>query len=452
MKVSKFKCMVGALAVSLGLTGGAAWAESLADALASAYKTSGLLEQNRALLRIADEDVAQAIAGLRPIVGYSAGMTYSSLTEDWVNSLNLTAQMTLYDFGKSQLAIDAAKENVLATRERLVGVEQAVLQNAVTAYFDVIEAQAIVGLRASNVRLITQELRAAEDRFEVGEVTRTDVSQAQALLAQARANEQLAQGDLAAAREAYKAVTGHYPENLHRPAQLPATATSIDAARAVAREQHPSIKAAKRDVTVAEINIMRARASMRPTLGASASVGLTDDNPNDTIGLSLSGPIYQGGNLRSLERVAAASRDAARANLIQVVRTVEQSIGTAWSTARVTTASIEATARQVRAAREAFSGVQEEATLGARTTLDVLEAEQTLLNAQVSAIQAELGRYRAVYSVLGAMGLLTVDHLGLNVPRYDPSAYYNAVKTAPLTRVSPQGEKLDRVLESLGKN
>jgi len=440
-------------AVAIAVSAAPARAETLADAMVWAYNSSGLLEQNRALLRATDEDVAQAVAALRPVINYVAGVNYDSDFDLWTKSISLTAEMTLYDFGRSQLAVDAAKETVLATRERLVGVEQNVLANAVAAYLDVRETRAVVGLRNSNVRLITQELRAARDRFEVGEVTRTDVSLAEARLASANAALAAAQGDLNVARESYKAATGRYPGDLANPPRPPQTAGSLEEAKAIARRNHPDILAAQREVTVADLNVERTLRVKFPTLGASASIGANDqrDGTSENFGLSVRGPIYQGGAIRSLERQAAAQRDASRAALLVAVQAVERAVGNAWAQVQVTNASLDATQRQVRAAREAFEGVQEEATLGARTTLDVLDAEQELLDAQVSAISAEIGRYRAVYNLLASMGLLTAEHLGLGVPRYDPSAYYNAVKSAPLTGVSPQGQKLDRVLESLGR-
>lgn len=446
-----------ALAIAGLIAAPAVQAETLSDAMASAYKHSGLLDQNRAVLRAADEDVAQAVAALRPVLNYAGSSTYNFDAKGWTSSLSLTSSITLYDFGASQLGIDAAKESVLGARKLLVGVEQNVLLNAVTAYFDVRETQAVVGLRASNVRLITQELRAARDRFEVGEVTRTDVSLAEARLAGARSSEAAAKGNLAVARESYKAATGHYPGKLSAPPRPPQTAKSAEGARSVARKRHPNILSSQHDVTVAELNILRARAGTRPKLQANASVGAGRNiggvnSTTETFGLSISGPIYQGGALKSLERQAGARRDAARAALLINVQTVERNVGNAWAQLQVANASLDASSRQVRASRDAFAGVREEAKLGARTTLDLLDAEQELLDAQVSAISAEIGRYRAVYSVLSSMGLLTASHLGLGVPQYDPSAYYNAVKSAPLHGVSPQGEKLDRVLKSLGRN
>ena len=433
-------------------------AETLSDAMVLAYKNSGLLAQNRALLRAADENVAQSVAALRPVVSYLAGTTHNFDTATWSSSLTLSADLTLYDFGRSQLAVDVAKESVLAMRDRLIGYEQTVLNNTVAAYLGVRSAQAVVGLRASNVRLITQELRAARDRFEVGEVTRTDVSLVEAQLAAARAAAAQAQGDLNVARESYKAATGQYPGNLAAPPSPPKTANSLEGARAIARKRHPNILAAQRDVTGAELSIQRSKAAVYPSLSASASVRMVDpvapgaQSTTETFGLNLSGPIYQGGALKSLQRQAAAQRDASRAALLQAVQAVEQGVGNAWSQVSVSNASLQATQQQVCAAREAFEGVRQEANLGARTTLDVLDAEQDLLDAQVSAISAEIGRYQAVYSLLSSMGLLTTEHLNLGVPRYDPTGYYNAVKNAPLVDVSPQGAKLDRVLQSIGKN
>lgn len=453
MKMIRVKAFLTASVLATGALFGpqTAQAQTLSDAMVAAYETSGLLEQNRAVLRAADEDVAQAVAALRPVLNYALTAGYTSQLDSWAAGLDLTASITVYDFGASRLAIDMAQEAVLASRERLVGIEQNVLFNAVSAYLDVRAAEAVVGLRASNVRLIMQELRAARDRFEVGEITRTDVSLAEARLAAAQAAEAAAQGDLAVAREFYRSVVGAYPGQLAPPPTPPATADSLDAAKAVANRRHPDILAAQRDVTLAEISIARAKAAMMPRVTANAGMNLTDDGSAENFGLRLGGPIYQGGALRSLERQAAARRDASRAGLLLSVQNVERNVGNAWAQLRVATASLAATAQQVQASREAFAGVQEEARLGARTTLDVLDAEQALLDAQVSAISAEIGRYRSVYALLSAMGLLTVEHLGLAVPTYDPSLYYNQVRNAPLGGVSPQGERLDRILRSMGR-
>lgn len=446
-----------ALGLALAVAPVAATAESLADAFVLAYRHSGLLEQNRALLRAADEDVASAVAATRPVIQYSITATASGVNDlpDFGNlsaTAQLTAQVTLFDFGQNQLAIDAAKETVLATREALISIEQDVLLSAASAFMDVITAAAIVDLRVSNVRLIERELQAARDRFEVGEITRTDVSIAEATLAESQSRLASARGDLNVAREAYRLAVGSYPGTLIFPRALPALPASAADAQAIAVRTHPSIREAMRNVTVAELNIARAEAAVRPSLTGQATLGIDQDFDNSSsVGLTFSGPIYQGGQLTSLIRQAQARRDASRAALHLTRLQIEQAVQVAWSNVFVADASLAATREQVRAATLALRGVQEEAKLGARTTLDVLDAEQELLDARAAEISANTQRVTALYSVLQAMGHLTVDQLKLGITTYDPAAYYNAVRDAPTRLVSPQGERLDRVLKAINR-
>lgn len=428
-------------------------AESLADTLADAYRNSNLLEQNRAVLRAADEDVAGAVAALRPVLNFVASVDYTepALRDNLTSSVALTAEITLFDFGSNRLGVDVARESVLATRQALLGVEQRVLLNAVSAYMDVVSAAEFARLREANVRLIGEELRAANDRFEVGEVTRTDVSIAEARLAGARANLAAAQGDLQVAIETFRAAVGRAPGNLSGPGPAPQIAATLEEAQAIAVRGHPLIRQAQHEVTVAELNAERARLGTRGRLTGNAAIGLDQDGEsNSSVGLGFRQPIYQGGRLSSLYRQALASRDASRANLLETRLLVEQDVGTAWATLQVSDAQIRASEEQVRAAQVAFEGVQEEARLGARTTLDVLNAEQELLDARTARIDAGTRQVVAVYALLSAMGLLTVEHLGLGVPVYDPQAYYNAVRNAPATSV--QGQRLDRLLQSLGRD
>jgi outer membrane protein len=436
-------------------------AETLADALIAAYRNSNLLEQNQALLRAADEDVAQAVASLRPVVAFIADGQYGysqtlldsgiSVSNDGLfGNYSVTAQMTLFDFGRTQLAIEAAKEIVLATREALIAIEQQVLLAAVTAFVDVRLQQEIVSLRENNVRVITEQLRAAQDRFEVGEITRTDVAQAEARLAEARANLVVAQGDLAIARENYRAATGNYPGVLSAPPAPPRTAATLDAARSVALRTHPSIRQAQREVQAAELNVARARANMKPTIAAQAQLSVDQDNLQENgVGINFNQTIYSGGALSSALRQAMANRDASFAGLKQRGVEVAEAVGIVWSNLDVADASIAATEQQISAAQIAFDGVREEASLGARTTLDVLDAEQDLLDARASRLSAVAQRYIGIYQLLASMGLLTVDHLALGIPTYDPAAYYNAVRRAP---TSIQGKKLDRIMRSIGSN
>lgn len=455
-KVMRLSALLSVVAVLSGLP---ARAETLTDALISAYRTSGLLDQNRALLRSADEDVAQAIAGLRPVLNYVAGADYSSaldnspLSDGITSNYGLSLSFLVYDFGRSQYGVDIAKENVLALREALVGIEQSVLLRAVSAYVAVVADIATVDLRINNLRLITEELRAAQDRFEVGEITRTDVAQAEARLAAGESGLAVARGDLAVSREEYLAAVGNYPGVLAAFPALPATASSKQAAVNVARQRHPDNLQAQRNVTVAELGIAFANAAIRPSITGFADLGFDEDNTErHNIGIRFSGPIYAGGGLASLSRQAAAQRDASRASLHLTQIAVDQNVGSAWARLEVATAALQSTEEEVRAARVAYEGVREEASLGARTTLDVLDAEQELLSASSNRIAAVSLRHTAAYNLLASMGLLTVDHLKLGIPTYDVTAYYNAVKHAPSYGVSPQGEKLDRVLQGIGKN
>lgn len=438
----------------IGLTAGAARAQSLADALAAAYRTSGLLEQNRATLRAADEDVAQSVASLRPVINYVGQLnrTESVRNSGTTGTLALSADLLLYDFGATRLRTDAQKETVLATREALRGVEQDVLLRAVAAFLNIRRQNAFVALQDNNVSVITQQVRAARDRFEVGEVTRTDVSIAEARLAAAQSALAAAQGALAQSREEYRAVTGSYPGRLSAPPPAPSTASTLPAARAIALKRHPRIIQAQHQVSAAELVVAASSAGLKPRLSANAQVSLDDDgNDTESIGLSLSGPIYRGGQIASQIRQGQARRDAARSGLYLSVQATEQEVGNAWADLAVARATQAASVQQVTAARLALRGGQQELEVGSRTTLDVLDLEQELLDAQANQISAEIDSILATYALLSSMGLLTVDHLGLGIATYDPAAYYNAVKSAPTVFVSPQGERLDKVLRSLNR-
>ncbi|WP_233092743.1 TolC family outer membrane protein [Paracoccus sp. IB05] len=452
-------------------------AETLADALIAAYRNSNLMQQNQAVLRAADEDAAIAMSALRPVVAYAvrAGSSYSHTdgfgasgflgtgpvvpTSSWSKNFSatfeLSVSLTLMDFGRRAIALEIARENVMATRQALVSVEQDVLLAAVRAYVQVRLQLEIVALRQSNVRLITQELRAAQDRFEVGEITRTDVSIAEAALAASRANLAAAEGDLKVARETYKAATGAYPGKLAPLPKSPAIGKSMEEARRVAVSTHPTIRQSQHTVKASDLNVSLAEAAMKPVLGLSAGItgsraesdGLLRDSDTlgGSVGLNLSQTIYAGGEYSARYRKAVAQKEGARAGLHQTVVIIEQNVGTLWAMLEVYNASIEASRQQIVAAQAAFDGVREEAALGARTTLDVLDAEQDLLNARASRLESEANRYYSVYQILAGMGLLTVEHLNLGIPTYDPAAYYNAVRSAPTTSV--QGKKLDRILK-----
>ncbi|MDB6182378.1 TolC family outer membrane protein [Paracoccus fistulariae] len=450
-----------------------AQADTLADAMVAAYRHSALMDQNRAVLRAADEDVATAISGLRPVLQWVASHTVSKsegtfqtltgIDKDYFTrrstSIQLAAEMTLYDWGRSQLAIDGAKEQVLATRQALVAVEQDVILAATSAFFQVRSAMEQVELQENSVQVLSRERQAAQDRFDVGEITVTDVAQADAQLAATQATLVSAQGDLQIAREGYLAATGRPGTNLSAPPALPKLPASIEAARQLAQKNHPLIKQYQRQAAASEIAVAAAAAERNPTLSANAGIGVTRSFDNLTqdyengnsasVGLQLSQTIYSGGRLPAVHRQAMANRDRARAVLLNASRQVNQAVGEAWANIQVARAQIGAIDEQISAAQQAYDGVREEAMLGARTTLDVLDAEQALLSARADKITAEANLQLAHYQLLSSMGLLTVEHLKLGIPTYDPSQYYNAVRDAPHT--SKQGRDLDRVLRAIGR-
>lgn len=446
---------------------GAAWSESLADALISAYRNSHLLEQNQAVLRAADEDVATAVGSLKPVVSFVTRV--GRVETDYVSShtsplyrdgfstsgsSSLQASLTLLDFGRGKTTVALKNELVLASQAALVGVEQQVMFDAVQAYVNVSLQADLVATQESNVKLISQDLQAAKDRFDVGEVTKTDVSLAEAQLASAKAALASAQGNYTVAKERYNAAIGHYPEKLSAIPSTPIAVKSLEEARAIALRSHPVVAQVAHQAKAADLGVDLAKAQMSPTLGLSASVAeaYTTDGLTSTVnslGLELDQTLYAGGRLSSGLRKAIAQQAEAHAGQLQVGVNVTEAVGKAWSNILVAKASIAATDEQIRAAQAAYDGVKQEAELGSRTTLDVLNAEQDLLSAKAAQLQAQANLSVSRYGLLSAMGMLTVDQLNLGIPTFDPSAYLNAVKQAPAT--SSRGAKLDKILKTLGK-
>ncbi len=451
--IKRIRLVAWTLVVSLGFTA-MAQAESLVDTLTSAYNNSGLLEQNRALLRAADEDLAQAVASTLPVIGWAYNVSNTRTSGGGADliqeSVRLSGSLILYDGGSNRLAVEAQKETILGTRQALRSIEQDVLLRAVEAYMNVRRDGEFVTLRQNNVRLITEEYRAAQDRFEVGEVTRTDVALAEARLAAARSLLAAAEGTRARSIEEFRAAVGRAPNAPNQVSPAPVSRGIADA-KAFAVRNHPAILEVQHAVSAAELNIRRAQAALEPTVRLQGSLSTNRDSEESRqIGLEASGPIYSGGRLSSQVRQFMSRRDATRSGLHVTTIGIEQRVGNAYSFLLVARASRQASDQQISAARVAFEGVREEAKLGARTTLDVLNAEQELLDAQANSISAQAEEVIASYSVLAAMGLLNVEHLGLPVQQYDPSAYYNLAKDAP-TAISPQGQALDRVLRAIGE-
>ncbi len=457
--------MAGGMLAVLGAPS-ALKADNLSDALIGAYKTSGLLDQNRALLRVADEDVASAVAALRPILNwaltashqYTRGPGTIGLQDHDTNTFSANANLSwvLWDGGQRKLTKRAAQEVVLATRQNLLNVEQQVLFSAVNAYVSVLFQEENVRLRGNNLRLLREELRAAQDRFDVGEVTRTDVSLAESRVAGAQADLTQARGDLAAARATYKQVVGNAPGTIQGQPPLPSASRSERDAQALARRNHPALLSQQHAVKAAQLRIASTRAALGPTITLRGNVGHTQtfnqrtDTDNRGVSLELGQTLYAGGGRQAAVRADQARMDAEKGVLITVQRQIEQGVSATFANLNATRASLTSSEQQVRSARVAFDGVREEATLGARTTLDVLEAEQELLDAQVDRVQARANLSLAAYNLLQSQGLLTAEHLGLAVEIYDPTLYYNLVKDAP-SAGSKRSKDLDRVLKALGK-
>jgi outer membrane protein len=447
------------MGTALALAPLAAWSQTLADAFVQTYRASPQLEQQRLLQRTLDEDVAVAVAALRPVVSAQAEIS-RTLIDEFPNStgasLSLLLDYTLVDGGQRLLRIGAAKEAVLAGRFQLIEAEQTLLLRAADAYLGLLQAQRNVELRESNLRLLNEQLRAAQDRFEVGEVTRTDVTIAEARLAAAQSLLANARGQVDIQREAYRLVTGTLPTGaIQPPPPPPELPPTVERAQALALQIHPLILAGQHEIVAATLIANAVEADRLPTIGLQARTGIsrqTEGEPSATVGIQGSIPIYTGGRLSALNRRAIANAQAARAALEQQARLIANDVGRAYALLRIARAQIIASDQQVRSAQLAFEGFREEALLGARTTLDVLDAEQELLDARTLALEAEIDAQLAVYQVLAAIGLMTTDHLGLSVRRYDPADYYNLVADAPAVSPSEQGGRLDRVLRRFGRD
>ena len=433
---------------------GQAPAQSLKQTFIDAYRNSKLLDQNRALLRATDESAAVALTSLRPVVSFVTSATAVDPVPFGGDQLSanasISASLTIFDAGNAKLGVEVAKQNILATRAALRGLEQQVLLNAASAFFNLRRATEVVALQTNNRALITRELDAAQDRFDVGEVTRTDVALAQARLAAVKSSLAAAQGGVARAREAYKVAVGKYPTRLGSAGALPNPAPSLNAAKAAARKASPAIIQAQHNAKVADLNVARSDTAFKPTVGVSGSVRADQDGDTSaSVSLSLNQTLYSGGRNSALFRQAIAPQQASRAALLKSALIAEQGVGNAWADFGVAKSSLVASEEQIKASRLAFEGLREEASLGARTTLDVLDAEQDLLNAETTRAGAVNDRYIAAYALLASMGRLTVDQLNLGIVSYDPAAYYESVKSAP--KRTKRGTQLDKVLKSLGK-
>ncbi|MEM9715061.1 MAG: TolC family outer membrane protein [Pseudomonadota bacterium] len=435
-------------------------AQTLSEALEGAYQNNPSIQIARSSLLGADEDVAAALAAAGPQVNANASGNQTRSFETDTNaeswSVDITATQNIYAGGRALLGIQAAELANLSARQDVIDIEQNVLLAAVQAFMDVRRDSDVVRLNQNTVRVLNEQLRAANDRFEVGEVTRTDVSQTEARLAAARATLEATRGQFNVSRETYRATIGGYPTSLFEPSGLPSLPQSADQAEDIAINSHPRMLSAQFDQTAAELGLEIARRALRPTITGSVSLQrsnpVTSNNSSDSgsIGIQGSIPIYQSGALNSDIRAAAADLNAAKSALQLAALTTKQSVRSAYANWQASVASIGASDEQVRAARIAFDGVSEEASLGARTTLDVLDAEQELRNAQSNLISAKRDEVVARFSVLAEMGQLTAEKLNLNVAYFDPVENYNEVTGANSKLGQRRNQLLDKILERSG--
>lgn len=435
-----------ALAAGLSVWSGPMAAETLTDALIKAYQTSPLLESSRAALRSLDEGVPQARSARRPQVGASvSGQTGTTLEGLDIGLAGveaaLNANLLIFDNGQTAASIEAARNQVASGRADLKDVEQFVLFNAVQAYVDVRRDEEFVQLAMNDVDRLDETLSATKNRFDVGEVTRTDVSQSEARLAESRSQLAAAKGQLEVSREAYRAAVGMLPGNLERLPKLPDLPATLDEATAIGIQRNPQIVSAQFAERAAVYNFDRALAAKGLSVSVTGSVGVqrlrqqsnTDFN-GDTFGqagISANLPLFTGGRNDSLVRQAQSVLDQRRFEVQDSARKVTQQVAAAWAELQVARASITARRQQAEASRIAAEGVAEEARLGARSTLEVLDAVQENLQAEAEIVRALRDEYVASYGVLRAMGLLTVEHLALGIESYNPDVYFSKVESGP---------------------
>ena len=433
-------------------------AVTLQEALVQAYQTNPSLEVSRASLRSQDESVVQAGAGKRPTLSLSGTTAYTAdidALNDPANTLraSLDARLVVFDGGRTTDAVNAAAYMVYAARENLKASDQSVLLSAATAYLDVRRDQKFLALAQNDVTVIEQQVKAMQDRFSVGAVTRTDVALVQARLAATKTSLAASSGRLALSKEIYRAVVGGEPVNLQSAPALPTLPNSLAEAESIAMREHPSILATRFAEKSAEYDVARARAASFGTVTLGGSVeysnvpGPLDRIENGQATVSLSGqiPIYNGGVLSSSIRSAAQILESRKATTQNTMRQIRQATASSWANIRVGRASIIAANLQIEASQIAYDAIKEETRLGSRTTLDLLDAEQDLLAARSNLASAQRDEYVAALNLLSSMGLLTVESLDLGIPAYDPQVNFDAVTSRAATPFSGSS-----VLDAIG--
>ena len=411
-------------------------AEKLEEALAFAYENNPDLLAARANLRKVDEGVPAAKSGWRPTVTSSLSLGASQTNSDsggtssdtssFPGSLSLSVNQSVYDGGRTEISVRQAETNVQTERSRLFTAEQNVMLSGATAFVDVISARSVVELQTNNLNRLEKQLEATRERFKVGEVTRTDVAQAEARVDRAKADKIRATGDLTSSNSTYQRVFGKRAGELQQPEEVKDLPREITEAVNYALENNFSLIAAKFEELSALDGVSLSQSSLRPTVTVSGSASHSEtsgDADSSSTSLSLNAnisiPLYQAGavysGIRSAKEEANRRRilvEAARRNVIET----SSKAFTAWTTARAQAEALEA---EVASAEIALEGVEQEALVGARTVLDVLDAEQERLSAQVRLVRASRDNFVAAYTLLSALGKLTAKNLGLPVEIYN---------------------------------
>ena len=430
-----------------------AGAQTLQEALAAAYANNPALLAARAQLRAVDENLPQALAGWRPSVTFSGAGGYtdtslrrrangpdgpfSNFVESERNTANMTGAITqpIYRGGRTVAGTRRAENQIYAQRSRLIATEQQVLLDSVASYVAVIRDSEVVRLNTNNVQVLMRQLQATNERFRVGEITRTDVAQAESRLAGARASLEQADGNRESARAVFQRLIGMAPNRVSPPQPLIPPVRSAQEAVQKASSNNPTVIAAMFDEAAAIENIDLQFGALLPSVSVQSQTfrldGSTERGSRQTgtqVTANLSVPLYQGGAEHSLVRQARQSAQQQRQVVEDARRVAGQQAAQAWETLRTARAQVESVRAQIRAQEIALDGVQREAVVGSRTTLDVLNAEQELLNARVSLVQALAKLVDASYALTATIGRLTAQDLGLPVHLYDPKAYHQAVR------------------------
>lgn len=453
------------LAGMLGaVTGSPALAQTMEAALGRAYASNPTLNAQRAAVRATNENVPQALSGYRPRITASADIGASITESDTpagaqssTHSRNLSRlnprgagvqiDQNIFDSGKTRSSVSQAESQVLAARATLRNTEQNVLLDAATSYMNVLRDTAILNLNRNNVEVLEEQLRQTRDRFQVGEVTRTDVAQAEARLSSAQSQAILAESNLKTSIARFRQNVGTEPRQLApgRPVEnlLP---KSLPAALNGALQGHPAIIAALHGVDAAELQVKVTEADLGPTVGVRGLVTQRYDNQffgdNRTSAsavATLTIPIYEGGQVYSRTRQAKETAGQRRIEVDTSRDTVRAAVVSAWGAHDAAKAQITAAQAQVQAAETALAGVREEAKVGQRTTLDVLNAQQELVSARSTLVTAQRDRVVASYAVLSAIGKLSSETLKLRAEHYDARKHYDQVRGLLWGTQTPDG-------------